>query len=210
MKEKVTIFGAVGAAVIASICCIGPVVLAGLGIGAVAAAQAFAPYRPYFLTLTFALLGLGFYFAYRKPKQGACEGEVCERPPVARLGRPLLWLTTVIVIGLAMFPLYYAPVRVALDGEPAAISTAFRPASVVSAELRIEGMTCEGCAAAIRSKLLESPGVVAAEVDYPAGRAHLQYDPAKTDPARLIEVANASGYRAALVEGGNPAREDRP
>lgn len=104
MDEKLGVVGAIGAAVLASVCCIGPVVLAGLGIGAVAAAQSFAPYRPLFLAITVVFLGLGFYFAYRTPKQAACEGEVCETPRIARWGRPLLWIATVVVAALVTFP----------------------------------------------------------------------------------------------------------
>src|SRR5574337_991831 len=116
MNERVGIFGAMGAAVLASICCIGPVVLAGLGIGAVTAAQQFAPLRPYFLALTAVFLGLGFHFAYRKPKQAAiCNGEVCGTPGVVRLGRPLLWIVAVMVVVLATFPYYYGPLRAAFD-----------------------------------------------------------------------------------------------
>jgi len=43
--------GAVGAAILASSCCIGPVVLAALGAGSVGVATALTPYRPYLLGL---------------------------------------------------------------------------------------------------------------------------------------------------------------
>lgn len=199
MNERVGIFGAIGAAVLASVCCIGPVVLAGLGIGAVTAAQQFAALRPYFLALTTVLLGLGFYFAYRKPKRAAvCDGEVCEAPRMARWGRPLLWFATVIVVGLVTFPYYYAPLRAAFDRPNKPVAAPVLPAGLASVTLKVNGMTCEGCAFAVKKKLLESPGVAEAEVNYPAGTAGVKYDPAKTTPAKLIEAVEASGYRAEL------------
>ncbi len=202
MNEKVGIVGAVSAAVLASICCIGPVVLAGLGMSAVAAAQAFAPYRPLFLAITVAFLAAGFYFAYRRPKQKAgCAGEVCEAPRIARWGRPLLWLATVLVIVLVAFPYYYAPLRVVLNEPPAPAAATMQAANLATVDLTIGGMTCEGCAGVIRSKLLQTPGVFDAQVVYPEGTAQVMFDPAKTDAAKLAAVVKSLGYQA------TPARD---
>jgi mercuric ion transport protein len=151
MNERVGIFGAISAAVLASICCIGPVVLAGLGIGAMTAAQQFAPWRPFFLALTAVFLGLGFYFAYRKPKPtAACQGEACESPGMVRRGRPLLWIATVIIVALVAFPYYYAPLHSALDKPRQAAPVAARPAELSTVELKVSGMTCGACAVGVR------------------------------------------------------------
>lgn len=196
MNEKVGFIGAIGAAMVASVCCVGPVVLAGLGLGAVAAAQSFAPYRPLFLAITFVFLGLGFYFAYRRPKQAACEGEVCETPRIARWGRPLLWIATVIVSALVTFPYYYGPLRAAFDTPARANPVATMPAQLSTVELKVSGMTCSGCAVSVRNALLETPGVAQASVDHEAGRATVQYDPAKASTAQLIEAVNKTGFKA--------------
>ncbi len=199
MNEKVGIFGAIGAAVVASICCIGTVVLAGLGIGAVTAAQQFAPLRPYFLALTAIFLGLGFYFAYRKPKQAApCDGQVCETPRAARWGRPLLWIAAVVVLALVTFPYYYAPLRAALDKPRQSPAARSAPAQLSTVELKVSGMTCEGCAVGVRNALLETPGVASASVDFKAGRATVQYDPSKASTTQLIEAVSKAGFKATL------------
>lgn len=206
MNEKIGIIGATATAVVASICCIGPVVLAGLGIGAVTAAQQFAPFRPYFLTLTAIFLGFGFFFAYRKPKNEPCVGEVCEPSGITRWGRPLLWIATVIVLALVTFPYYYGPLRASLQN-PVQPSLSIAPGTLLdTVELQIGGMTCEGCAATIKSKLLETPGVAEVEVHYPAGQARVKYDPAKTEPSKLVAAVNGLGYKASLpkeTRGGN-------
>ena len=197
MNERVGIWGAIGAAVLSSICCIGPVVLAGLGIGAVTAAQQFAPLRPYFLALTAILLGFGFYFAYRKSKPAAaCAGEVCDTPRVARWGRPLLWIATVIVLALVAFPYYYGPLRAALDRPERAVPIPAKTAQLATVELKVSGMTCTGCAVSVRNALLETPGVTAAEVDWEAGRAKVQYDAARVSTAQLLEAVNKTGFKA--------------
>ena len=48
-------------AFIASICCVGPLVFALLGLGGAGLLVKFEPYRPYFVAVTVALLGTGFY-----------------------------------------------------------------------------------------------------------------------------------------------------
>ena len=57
---------AVGAAFLASACCIGPLLFVTLGVGAGLAAW-MEPVRPLFVALTVALLGLGFYTVYGRP-----------------------------------------------------------------------------------------------------------------------------------------------
>lgn len=194
MNEKFLTAGSALAAFGASLCCLGPLVLGGLGFGAVLVST-FAPLRPYFLTLSGGLLALGFYFAYRKPKAAAaCEGEVCApQSRTRRVAKPLLWLATVAVLALAFFPAYGAK----LVGTPATAAPS-ASAQLETITLKISGMTCEACAGVVRYSLMEVPGVAAAEVDYPAGRATVKYSPAKTGPAKLVEAVDATGYKAEI------------
>lgn len=100
--------GAIVTAFFASACCVGPLVLALLGIGGGALLVRFEPYRPYFMAVTFVFLGLGFWLQYRKPKSAACvEGESCNdcpTPRVNKVGRVMLWVATVLVVGFLAFP----------------------------------------------------------------------------------------------------------
>ncbi|MBI5477414.1 MAG: mercury transporter MerT [Deltaproteobacteria bacterium] len=90
-------------AFLASACCVGPLVLALLGLGGAGLLVKFEPYRPYFVALTFALLGAGFYFTYRRPRLAspACD---CPAPRTNRAGRVMLWLSTAAVLGFLAFP----------------------------------------------------------------------------------------------------------
>lgn len=195
MNEKFLTLGSTIAAFGASLCCLGPLVLGGVGLGAVLVAT-FTPLRPYFLAVSTVLLALGFYFVYRKPKPAeACEGEVCAiDSPARRWARPLLWLATLAVVALALFPYYGAK----LVPTPTVAATA-PDVTLQTAELKISGMTCEACAGVVKAKLLETPGVAEAEVHYPAGHGLVKYDPAKTDPAELVEAVNSTGYKASLA-----------
>jgi len=105
-KENATLAGSIVAGILASICCIGPLVLAMMGLSGAALAQRFEPFRPVFLVLSYGLLGVAFYFAYR-PVNAECgpEGE-CSMPRANRLGRLMLWVAAVIVVAATAFPLY--------------------------------------------------------------------------------------------------------
>ncbi len=69
--------GSIATAVIASLCCIGPAVLALAGAGSIGVFSAFEKYRPYFIGVTAVLLGAAFYLTYRK-REVKCEDGSCK------------------------------------------------------------------------------------------------------------------------------------
>ncbi len=104
--QGVTLAGSVISGILASLCCIGPLAFALLGISGAAFAQRFEPFRPYFLVVTYALLGGAFYFTYR-PSPAACgPGGACEMPRTNRLGKAMLWIAALIVLLATTFPMY--------------------------------------------------------------------------------------------------------
>ncbi len=94
-----------------SSCCVLPLVFVSIGVTGpwMASLTVLAPYRPIFIGLTLLMLGLGFYFAYRRPKSVACatDGD-CGDTASRRATKVLLWIGTgVILVGIG-FP-YAAP-----------------------------------------------------------------------------------------------------
>ena len=90
------------AAGVASACCLGPVVMVLLGVGAFGASlAALEPYRPVLLAITLALLGVAFYSAYRP----AGSAGVCT-PASRRRARLSVWLAALLVLALVTFPYY--------------------------------------------------------------------------------------------------------
>lgn len=96
------------AAIGASICCVVPLVLVLLGIGGawIANLTALDPWRPWFTAATLLCLALAYRNlhgpASRCPAEGAC---VDERVLVRRR---LLWIATVVIALLLLFPYYVA------------------------------------------------------------------------------------------------------
>jgi mercuric ion transport protein len=104
--ERATAAGSVVSGILASACCIGPVVFALLGMSGAAMAHRLEPFRPYLLVATYAMLGSAFYFTYR-PSAAACGPDgSCEMPRTNRLGKVLLGLSALAVVLATTFPYY--------------------------------------------------------------------------------------------------------
>lgn len=95
------------AAIGASVCCIGPLVLIALGISGtwISYLTAFEPYQPIFVAITVMFLFLSFRKLYVVPRQCA-DGDSCALPTVLRNQRRIFWLVTVLLIALVTFPYY--------------------------------------------------------------------------------------------------------
>lgn len=99
---------AIGAAFLASLCCIGPILFVTLGVGAGLASQ-FEPLRPVFVVLTIGLLAMGFYSVYgRRPAVGtaAARGVVssCAIPRSRTRDKVILWIAAAVVLIVLTFP----------------------------------------------------------------------------------------------------------
>jgi copper chaperone len=65
-----------------------------------------------------------------------------------------------------------------------------------TAEIRIEGMTCEGCVKSVTRTLQSVPGVASVEVSLAEERAKVSFDPTKTALAELKRAVERAGYEA--------------
>ena len=95
---------AIGAAFLASLCCVGPLVFVAFGVGA-GLASTFEPLRPLFTLVTVVLLALGFYVVYRRPVAPVCApGDACAVPRGRMRDRVLLWVGTAVALAFLTFP----------------------------------------------------------------------------------------------------------
>lgn len=110
--RKKTLFAAGGVigAILASTCCIAPLVLVSLGISGawIGNLTALEPYKPYFAAVTLIFIGLGFRQVYFKAKPACVDGSYCARPESSLITKSVLWLATVLVV-LALTIGWWAP-----------------------------------------------------------------------------------------------------
>jgi len=61
--------------------------------------------------------------------------------------------------------------------------------------IKIDGMHCHKCEAAIRKALALQPGVHEVEVDFPSKQASVLFDPNAVSVKQLTMAVSAAGYR---------------
>lgn len=93
------------AAILASTCCLGPLLLVTLGVSGawIANLSALEPYRPLFIGAALAAL----FFAWRRifrPAQVCRPGEVCAIPQVRVAYKLLFWIVAALVLLALGFP----------------------------------------------------------------------------------------------------------
>lgn len=191
--------GSILAAIVASFCCILPIVFALTGFSILGASALFDTWRPYLLGLTFGLLGLGFYFAYRPRKEQCAPGFACAIPATNRSGRLMLWLATAAVILFATFPYYSGAVAELLLSSSSSASAANESPKLAHASFAVQGMDCAACASEVENKLKAVNGVRTVTVSFESREAEVDYDPHSTTVSRLEQAIKEAGYDARTV-----------
>ena len=180
------VVGAIGAATVASVCCVVPLLLVSLGIGGawMSYLTALIPYRPFFIAFAVVALGFAFYREYKTSTGPECECEAKISDPVRR---GLLLVATVATIGLIGSPYLL----------PASASTlmADEAEGIEHAILGIEGMTCASCTTTAERALTRIEGVHGVQVTYEPPEAHVQFDPSMISADALADAITNVGYQ---------------
>lgn len=192
---KVGKYGIIGA-LFAALCCIGPLVPILLGLGGATALFGLDRYKPWFIGLGLLILSLASWFAVRK--QNRC----CA---VKSMARNVKTVSTIFCTGIGAYLLLQFAVvpalssiassKVAADHE-----NANQIADGQDVKLKIDGMTCAGCAVGVESAFLEIPGVTSAKVDWKTGHATVRIDAEKIQPADLLKAKVEPQYNFQLID----------
>jgi len=212
-----TLFGSIGAALGAAVCCVGPLILVSLGVGGawIGEITTLEPYRPLFMAVAAGLLGFGFYRAYGT-SGGApttdrtdCDEE-CELPRAQHVNRVALWVATAVVLALFASPhlLAVGSSHPAGATESTAAAPSRAPENAAAAEsaptrrlrLKVDGMTCAGCARTLASELGELEGVRSAEATLEPPQATVQYNPSSIEPHEIAAATEEIGYPSEVLD----------
>jgi copper chaperone CopZ len=77
-----------------------------------------------------------------------------------------------------------------------------------SVELKVDGMTCQGCVRSVTKKLSGVAGVSSASVDLGAGKARVEYDDSAAKVGDLIAAVEQIGFHAKTI--GPQMNADEP
>jgi mercuric ion transport protein len=108
---KTTLVGGALAAIAASACCLGPLVLVSLGIGGawISNLTALEPFRPVFIGIALLCMVLAYRKIYRAPAAEECApGTVCALPQTNAAYRVLFWGVLLLVLIALAYP-YFVP-----------------------------------------------------------------------------------------------------
>ncbi len=105
LGAKGSLVTGVAAAVGASICCVGPLLLLALGVSGawIGSLTELEPYRPYLIGLTMVFLGLSFRELYLVP-QACAAGTLCADPRSLRRQRLVFWVVCLLLLALIAVP----------------------------------------------------------------------------------------------------------
>ncbi len=95
------------AAIGASACCAGPLILVLLGVSGAWGSRLLAlePLQPFFVAAAIVAFGFAFHRLYLK-REACAPGDVCAIPPVRRRQRVIFWTLGAVATALMTFPLY--------------------------------------------------------------------------------------------------------
>jgi len=102
--------GGVVGAVLASSCCIIPLVLVTLGVSGawIGNLTTLETYEPYFVAVTLAFLAGGIWHVYFRKMPDCADGSYCARPQSSPVTKSALWGGTILV-ALALTMRWWAP-----------------------------------------------------------------------------------------------------
>ncbi len=109
-KRNIFAAGGVIGAILASTCCVVPLLFVMHGISGawIGNLTALEPYKPYFAGIALVFIGLGFRQVYFKAKPACVDGSYCAKPQSAVITKTALCLSTVVIL-LALTINWWAP-----------------------------------------------------------------------------------------------------
>lgn len=177
-------------AALASVCCLGPVLLVLLGLGSLGFGALIGRYHWWFIGAAIALLAYAWRSYLTEARR--CKTASCEMAR-GKTTRTVLLLASVVVAVFVGLNLYtYA----SQTPHTSSLGTVPRPGQLASVMIPVEGMSCFTCELTVESSLRGLPGVRSVDARVKDAVAYVQYDPAQMTLGELIAAINQTGYRA--------------
>lgn len=174
---------------IASVCCLGPLLLIILGLGSLGLGAVIGKFHLFFLVagLIIIILAWSLYFK----EKNKCLAKACEMPN-KKTTQLILLIATFAVVFFASLNLYTRFNKTNIIHPAASIT------NLENISIEVEGLTCFSCEFAVSSALKNLDGVFGVIVSAKDGKAKISYDPDKTDLKQLFEAIDKTGFKAKI------------
>lgn len=191
MKTNKKLIGAgLVTAIVASLCCITPVLALIAGASGIASTFSWLePFRPIFMVFALLVLGLAWY---QKLQPEKTSGDCCtieKKKPFIQSKTFLLIVTLFATIMLA-FPSYshifypnHQKEVVIIDKE-----------NIRNVEFSLSGMTCAGCEAHVENEVNKLKGTVSIKASFANGNAVVAYDQSMVNVQEIEAAISKTGY----------------
>ncbi|OJU98649.1 MAG: hypothetical protein BGO12_19900 [Verrucomicrobia bacterium 61-8] len=184
----------------------GPLIPILLGVSGAVAWFGLDQFKPLFIGLGLMILVAASWVAMRK--QNRC----CATP---NRKRSVQTVAMIFGIGIGFYLLLqYTLVPAIASVASSRLATAhqsagnIRPVAGKVVQLRINGMTCAGCAIGIEHALLDIQGVLSAKVNWLTGIGTVTIDPGKVHPEDIVN-AKIQGQYTLRLENSSAGKQDR-
>lgn len=194
--------------ILASLCCVGPLVIVLFGLGSVSFALSLSQYRPYFLGLGFLFM-IGAIFLHLNKKNKTCdincfsvEGLKREKKFIISvvISMAIIYVFALYILVPAISPFIYGSLSQKTTIQTGnTVNPINENSDLRTLSLKINGMTCSGCAYGIQNILESLNGVVKAKVNYPEGTGEVIYDADKITKEEIVSSVE-SPYSAEVIK----------
>jgi len=188
--QKLSLGGSLIAAISASLCCLGPLVVALMGVGGFAASSFFHKYRLVFISVTVIFLAFAWYLQWKKSKEVCGEEGKCEITSSSKWNKAILIMATIFVVGFTAFPQLSS---FALNLNAPTVTG--QNLAGVTLNVKIPSMTCVACTVAIKKSLLKKTGILDANINYETKSGTIVYDKEKVSEQEIMDAITATGFK---------------
>lgn len=179
-------------AALASVCCVGPLLLATLGLGGLGISAFIGEYHWYFIGGSTVVLTFAWVRFLRERRR--CATEQCQMVN-GRLTRVTLPLATLAVVGFTGLNAYtYA------EPDPVSGTSVALAADQTEAVIPVDGMTCFTCTIAVEGSLVDLQGVGEVVASVHTKSVTVRFDAGKVSLEELVAAVNTTGFRAHMPQ----------
>ena len=191
------------AAILASTCCLGPLVLVALGFSGawIGNLTVLEPYRPLFIGAALVALFFAWKRIYR-PVQACKPGEVCAIPQVRATYKLICWSWSRLDFPMSFhFSINQEFIMKKLFAS-LALAAAVAPvwAATQTVTLAVPGMTCAACPITVKKALSKVEGVSKVDVGFEKREAVVTFDDTKASVQKLTKATADAGYPSSVKQ----------
>ncbi|WP_019669910.1 mercuric transport protein MerTP [Eudoraea adriatica] len=200
MKKTVTsnrtAFAGIFSAIVASLCCIAPVLALLSGTTGIASTFSWVePYRPILIGITVCILGFAWYQKL-KPRSEDIDCACDDDKPKFIQSKTFLFLVTIFACTMLAFP-YYSHMFYPNSNTGKQV-VYVSESNVVELTYSVEGMTCTGCEAHIENEINKLEGILEVNANYETSKAFIKYDNSLVTADEIESAIRKTGYK--LIE----------